>query len=229
MLERKKKITKKQIKEDKLVTVYYEVQKFVSEFQTRILIGVAVVALVTVAVILYGNKTTNDNKKAAGLLAKVIPLYEATSFKDAIEGQPSSGAIGLKSIVDQYGNTENGETAKIYLGNSYLMIGNFDEAYKCFDAYSGKNRLFKATALAAKAGILENRNDMEKAADLYKDAAMITKNDPANAEYLLRAGIIMLKSGRKDEAKSLFGIIKKDYKTSAAFSEADKYLIQIES
>jgi TolA-binding protein len=228
VLEKRKKISKKQIKEDKLVTFYYEVKNFVLEFQAKILIGAAVIALVVVGVILYGNKTKSDNNKAAGLLAKVIPLYESTSYKEAIDGQPSTNTPGLKSIVDQYGSTENGETAKIYLGNSFLMTGNTEEAFKTFDSYSGKNPLFKATALAAKAGILESRKENDKAADMYKDAATVSKINPANAEYLLKAGIILLNSGKKEEAKSVFDIIKKDYKTSAAFSEVDRYLIQIE-
>jgi len=229
VLERRKKITKKQIKEDKLVTVYYTVKNFVLEYQAKILIGVAAVALVVVAGILFANKAMNDNKKAAGLLAKVIPLYESTAFKEAIDGQPSSNTIGLKRIVNDYGSSENGETAKIYLGNAYLMLGKSDDAYKVFDDYSGSNPLFKSTALAGKAGILETRKEFEKAADLYNDAAIVSKTNPANAEYLLRAGIIMLNSGKKEEAKTIFEIIKKDYKTSTAFSEVDRYLIQIES
>lgn len=229
MLDKRKKITKKQIKEDKLVTVYYTVKNLVLEYQAKILIGVAAVALVVIAGILFANKSMNDNKKAAVLLAKVIPLYESTAFKEAVDGQPSSNTIGLKSIVKEYGSSENGETAKIYLGNAYLMLGKSDDAYKAFDDYSGANSLFKSTALAAKAGILESKKEFDKAADLYKDAAMISKTNPANADYLLRAGIIILNSGKKEEAKTIFDMIKNDYKNSAAFSEVDRYLIQIAS
>lgn len=229
MLEKRKKITKKQIKEDKLVTLYYTVKNFVLAYQAKLLIGVAAVALVVVAGILFANKSMNDNKKAAGLLAKTIPLFESTAFKEAIEGQPSSNTIGLKAIVDQYGSTDNGETAKIYLGNAYLLLGKSDDAYKAFDSYSGSNPLFKAAALAGKAGILETKKEFEEAADLYKDAAKVSKTNPANAEYLLRAGILMLVTGKKEEAKAVFETIKKDYKNTAAFSEIDRYLIQIES
>lgn len=229
MLEKRKKITKKQIKEDKLVTLYYTVKNFVFAYQAKLLIGIAAVALVVVAGILFANKSMNDNKKAAGLLSKVIPLFESTAYKEAIEGQPSSNTIGLKAIVDQYGSTENGETAKIYLGNAYLLLGKSDDAYKEFDSYSGSNPLFKAAALAGRAGILETRKEFGKAADLYKDAAMVTKTNPANGEYLLRAGILMLATGKKEEAKTVFETIKKDYKNSTAFSEIDRYLIQIES
>ncbi|MCX6171055.1 MAG: tetratricopeptide repeat protein [Ignavibacteriales bacterium] len=229
MLERRKKITKKQMKEDKLVTSYYTIKNFFLENQARILIGVAAIALVAVGVTLFMNKRASDNKIAAGLLAKLIPLYESSAFKDAIDGQPSSNTVGLNKIVDQYGSTENGETAKIYLANAYSMLGKNEEAYKMFNDYSGSNPLFKATSLAGKGGVLESKKEFDKAADLYQEAAKISKSNPANAEYLLRAGVNLLNSGKKDEAKTVFEMIKKDYKTSAAFSEIDRYIIQIES
>ncbi|MEW6703181.1 MAG: tetratricopeptide repeat protein [Bacteroidota bacterium] len=229
MLEKRKRITKKEIKKDKLVTTYYKAQSFFLENQARILIGAAVVVLIVVAVILFINKRSNDNKTAAGLLAKVIPLYETGSYKDAIEGQKAGNIVGLKKIVDDYGSTENGEAAKIFLANAYSLTGNTDAALKTYDDYSGSNPLFKATALAGKAGCLEVKKEYEKAAALYKDAAKVSKTNPANGEYLLRAGINLIKLGRKAEAKTVFEAIKKDYKNSQAFYELDRYLIQVES
>lgn len=229
MLEKRKRISKKQIKEDKLVTTYYKAQNFFFENQARILIGAAVVALLVVAVILFMNKRSSDNKTAAGLLAKVIPLYEAGTYKDAIEGQKNGNIVGLKKIVDDYGSTENGEAAKIFLANAYSLTGNNDAALKTYDDYSGSNPLFKAAALAGKAGCLEVKKEYEKAADLFKDAAKVSKINPANGEYLLKAGINFIKLGKKAEAKTVFEAIKKDYKNSQAFYELDRYLIQIES
>lgn len=229
MLERRKKISKKQIKEDKLVTTYYQAYNFFQENQTKILIGTAIVAIIVVAAVLFTNKKSNDNLKAEALLVKVIPLYESNAFKEAIDGQVSSNTIGLKRIVADYGSTESGETAKIYLANSYAMLGNNDAAYEVFDSYSGSNPLFKATALAGKAGCLEAKNELEKAAELFQKAAKVSKDNPTNSEYLLNAGIDFLKLGKKEEAKLLFDIIKKDYKNTQAFYDLDRYLVQIES
>ena len=229
MLEARKKISKKQIKEDKLVTTYYQVQNFVLKYQARLFIGAAVVALIVVAVVLYSNKRANDNQIAAGLLAKVMPLYEQGSYKDAIDGQQQTNIVGLKKIAADYGSSENGNTAKIFLGNAYLLLNNNDEAYKAFDDYSGSNPLFKATAMAGKAGCLEVKKEYEKAADLYKDASKVSKINPANPEYLLRAGINYLNLGKKDEAKAVFETIKKDYKNSSMFYDVDKYMVQVGS
>ncbi len=227
MLTAKKKISKKQIKEDKLVTSYYKFQELFVKYQAKILIGVGALAVIVVAVILYMNKLSSDNQTASSLLSKVVPLYEAGNYKDAINGQKAGNIKGLKEIVDSYGGSEPGNLAKIYLANAYSVIGSNDAAYEAYNDYSGSNELLKATALAGMAGVIESKKEYEKAADLFKDAAMVNKTNPANAEYLLKAGIAYLKAGNKEDAKTMFETIQKDYKNLASYYEIDKYLIQV--
>ena len=45
---------------------------------------------------------------------------------------------------------------------------------------------------------------------------------------MLKAGINYIKAGKKDEAKDVLEKIKKDYTTSTAFREADKYLALVD-
>lgn len=228
MLSARKKISKKEIKEDKLVSTYYKFYNFYFENQAKILIGLGVIAVIVVAFILINNKKKNDNIAAANLLSKVVPLYESGSMKEAIDGVKAQNIIGLKQIVDQYGSTEQGETAKIYLANAYNVIGDLNKALEYYDDYSGSIDLLKATALAGKAGILQSKKEYEKASDLFMDAAHVSKSNPSNAEYLLEAGICLLQSGKKDEAKKIFESVKKDYKNLSAYLEVDKYLAQAE-
>ena len=229
MLEKRKKISKKQIKEDKLVTSYYQAINFFQEYQAKILIGTGIVAVIIIAAFLWNNQRTSNNLKAAELLSKIIPLCDAGSYKDAIEGQKVANIIGLKEIVEKYGSSEQGQVAKIYLANSYSISGNDEAAYKVYDDYSGSIPEFKASALAGKAAYCEIKKEYEKAANLYKDAAKSAKTNPSNPEYLMKAGIDFLNIGNKDEAKKLFERIKKEYKTSPIVNELDRYLVQVES
>jgi len=229
VLEKKKKITKKEIKQDTLVTTYYKVYNFFLENQAKILIAVAAVALIVVSIIIYSNKRSSDNLTAANLLSKVIPLYDAGQYQQAIEGIKAQNIVGLKSIVENYGSTEQGETAKIYLANCYLFLGKVDSAYEMFKDYDGSNAILKAASLAGQAAYYETKKEYEKAVDAYKDAAKISKENPLNADYLLKAGINLLKLNKKTEAKSIFEIIKKDYKNYPEAREVERYLIQVES
>lgn len=229
MLEKKKKITKKEMKKDPLVTNYYKAYNFFHEYQARILIGVGVVALIIVAIVLMGNQKSSNNVIAASMLAKVIPLYEQGLYEDAVNGQTAGNIVGLAEIVDKYGNTEYGQTAKIYLANSYLFLNKNQEAFEVYSNYSGSNSLLKAASIAGKAGYFESNEQFAKAADLYKEAVRIDKSNPSNPQYLLRAGKNLLKTGNKREAKTLLETIKNDHKGSTAAQEVDRYLIQAQS
>ncbi|MEW6004297.1 MAG: tetratricopeptide repeat protein [Stygiobacter sp.] len=228
MLSARKKISKKEIKQDKLVSTYYKFYNLFMENQAKFLIGLGIIAVIVVAIILINNKKKNDNIAAANLLSKVVPLYESGSMKEAIEGVKAQNIIGLKQIVEQYGSSEQGETAKIYLANSYNVIGDSNKALEFYEDYSGSNELLKAAALAGKAGILQSKKEYEKASDLFLDAAHVTKANPSNAEYTLKAGICLLEAGKKEEAKQLFESIKKDYKNFAPYLDIDKYITQAE-
>ena len=228
MLAKKKKLSKKQIKEDKLVTSYYQATRFIEENQSKLISAAVVIAVVIVGVILYTNKLEADNQEATAAMAKVMPLFQAGNYQQAIDGTPGTDVIGFKQIAEDYSGTEQGELAKIYLANSYYFLGQFDSAYEYYEDYSGDIPLFKATAIAGQAGVLVQKEDFERAAELYNEAAQISENNPANADYLLKAGINYIKVGKLAEAKRVLNKVKNEYTNSQAFRKVDRYLAQIQ-
>lgn len=228
MLQKKKKLSRKEIKEDKLVSFYYKSYAYLEENRSRLFTyaGVAVVIIALAVFYVYHRK--EQNKTASLELSRVMPLYDGGAYLQAIEGQAGTSNIGLKKLVEEYGSTENGETAKIYLANSYNFLGKIDEALKYYEDYGGGIDIYKAAALAGQAGCYASKNEYEKAADLYKKASRVSKEDALNADYLTHAGINYLNAGKKDEAKEVLTQVKKDYSTSAAYREAFPYLAQVQ-
>ncbi len=224
MLAKKKKITKRQIKEDKLVTTYVKLQEFYEEYQQKIFIGAAILAVLIVGLLLYNNKVKEDNSKAAAELSKVIPLYNAKAFQEAIDGKPENNIMGLKKIVEEYGSSEQGENAKIYLANSYYMIGDIENALKYYEDYGGSVATFKATSLAGIGACYEAMGNYGDAAEFYSKAAFVTKENPQIPNYLFRAGVNYFKTGQKKAAKKLFLMIKNEYKKSDYVAKAQNYL-----
>jgi hypothetical protein len=55
MAQKKKKITKKEIQEDQLVTSFYKVEEFVEQHKQNIIIVVAAVAIIALAIVWYNN------------------------------------------------------------------------------------------------------------------------------------------------------------------------------
>ncbi len=227
MLQKKKKLSKKEIKEDKLLNFYKTAVVFFEKYKNKIFIYAGVLVAVAALVYFYVNQKSESNEKAGLELSRIMPLYDQGAYLEAIEGRQGTNIIGLKKLVEDFGGSENGETAKIYLANSYAFLGNYDEAFKYYKDYSGSIDYFEASSLAGQAGYYAVQEDFEKAADLYLKASKISKLNSQNPDYLLNAGIYYLKTGDKEEAKILFNRIKEDYTTSLAFREVDKYLSMI--
>lgn len=212
------------MKEDRLVTSYYQAVKFFDQYKSQLYIYAVVFVVVVAGVYWYMSQKAAKNEKANVELSRVMGLYDSGAYQEAIDGRAGTNVIGLKKIVEEYGSTENGETAKIFLANSYDMLGKFDDAYKYYNDYSGSSDMFKAAALAGKASYFEAKNELEKAADSFRDAAHVSKENVNNADYLLNAGIDYFKSGAAEKAMEQFKKVKDEYKTSIAAREADQYL-----
>ena len=224
MITRKKKLSKKEIKEDKLVSFLYKIESFYEENKRRIFTYGIIFLVVVGAVYIYMNQIREENEKAGLELSRVMNLFDSGSYLEAIEGRQGTNIIGLKRIVEEYGSTENGETAKIYLANAYSYLGNYDEAIKYYEDYSGDIDVLKASAKAGIAGYYATKQDYKKAADLYKEASSVTDINPQNPDYMLDAAVNYIEAGDKEESKVLLNKIKDDYKTSNAYKEVDKYL-----
>ena len=224
MLKKQKKLSRKEIKEDKLVEFYYKAVAFYEENKNKVFLYAGVVAVVIFAVYLYINYRSGQNDEAGTQLASVMDMYDGGAYLEAIEGKQGTNLIGLKKIVQEYGSTENGETAKIYLADSYANLGKMDEALKYYEDYDGDIEMYVAASLAGQAGILSYKNKYEEAAELYLKASKVSKNDILDPDYMYQAGINFLEAGHKEEAKELFETIKHDYKTSDVASKVDRYL-----
>jgi tetratricopeptide (TPR) repeat protein len=224
MLQKKKKLSKKEIKEDKLITYYYSIENFFNKYKNKILPYAGVALIAVVAVYFYLNQQSESNEKAGVELSRIMNIFNQGSYLEAIEGKQGTNIIGLKKLVEEYDGTENGETAKIYLANCYSYLGNYEEAIKYYEDYNGSIDYFKAASLAGRASYYASKKEYEKAADLYLEASKLSKVNSQNPDYLLNAGINYLHANNKEEAKILFERIKEDYTASVAYREVDKYL-----
>jgi len=224
VLKQKKKLQKKQLKEDKLVTTFTQVQEFYEDNQKIILGVVGAVAALILILFFYINKLENENLTATAELSRVLPAYENGGYQEAIDGKPGTNIIGLKSIVDLYSGTNQGELARIYLANAYFFLGQIAEAQKEFEDYSGSSLELKASAKAGVASCQESMSAFGDAASNYEKAADYNEFNPLNAEYLLFAGINYINSDQAEKAKEVLTKLKKDYSSSVAGREADRYL-----
>ena len=224
-LKARKKITHKEIKQDKLVTGYFEARNWFDrdDNKKKVYIVIAAIILIVAGGFLYYNNRKAKNEEAETKLSAVINLYEQGKYQEAINGDPAAGIMGLNQIVNEYGSTQSGETAKLYLGNCFYNIKDYDNALKQFDSYGGSNDIVKASCISGMAAVYETKNDLKKAAEYYEKAASVNKDVVINQENLFYAVRTYTKAGDKENARKVFAKLKELYPKSKYLNEAKRF------
>lgn len=227
MLNPKKKISKKELKEDALISTYAKTMTFYEQNKRYISIGLtSLVAVIILIVVLVNNRNAN-NEKAAAELGKVLQLFDGNQYQQAVDGVPERNIAGLKSIVDNYGGTSAGQSARFYLANSYYNLGRYDEALAQFEDYSPTDDVLDVSRLAGVASCYEAKGNPSEAASNFEKAATKYADDVTAAENLSHAARNYVQAGKKEHALELYKKIKKDYPKSAAARDVDKFIAQL--
>jgi tetratricopeptide (TPR) repeat protein len=231
MLKPKRKITKKEIKQDALITTYGKVTSYYDQNKKYINYAFTALVVIVIGTIIYINNHRTNNVKAATELGKVFSIYDAAAndprqYTTAVEGQPERGIMGLRAIVDNYGSTVSGELARFYLANAYLHLGKYDDALKQFGSFSSSSDLLTASALAGIGACCEAKSDYATAAKRYEKAANAISDPSVTPDYLNSAARCYGMSGEKERAIELLKRIKKEFPKSAVAREVDRYISQ---
>lgn len=224
-LKARKKITHKEIKKDKLVTGYFEARNWLDseENKRKVYIGIAAVVVIVAGIFLYVNNRKAKNEEAETKLSAVISLYEQGKYPEAMNGDPAAGIVGLNAIVNEYGSTNSGETAKLYLGNCFFNLKDYDNALKQFDSYSGSNDIVKSSCISGIGAVYEAKGDLKKAGEYYEKAANVNKGVVINQENLFYAIRAYTNAGDKDSARRIFASLKEQYPKSKYLNEAKRF------
>jgi tetratricopeptide (TPR) repeat protein len=229
MLNPQKKISKKEIKEDKLVTSYFRARQWTEEHTRLLLYAVlGVIGCVAIGFIWMKNKA-DDAEKAMTQLAKIEPYYDQNKYDLAINGVPQEGAQGLKVIVDEFGGTRAGEMARLYLANSYYALGDYEQALENYKNISFDDKIIAASAYAGAASCYEAQGNYEKAATYFENAAKKNMTVLQAPENLQRSAWDYAAAGRKDKAIELLRMLKKEFPGSSYSRTADMYIAEYQS
>ncbi len=228
MLKPRKRITKKELKQDRLVTTYFKVVEILRNNRKIVsgtITGLIIAAIVVVA---YINNRRSDNSKAATELSQVLDAFNGGAYQVAINGDPTHNIAGLKSIVQNYGSSETGEDAKIYLADCYYYLGDYDNALKYFKDYDGSDGFLQASAYAGVAEVYETKGNYADAAEYYERAVSADSKNFLAAQYLVGAARNDIKIGKKQRAITLLTRVKKDFPNSQYADNVDYLMAEAE-
>lgn len=227
MLRPKKKISKRELKEDALITSYVKARTFYDENKRNISIGITALVVVVLASIVYINNRNANEQEASTELGKVFQLYDSGQYQTAIEGTPERNIKGLKAIVDNYGGTDAGNFAKFYLANAYYKLNKFHDALEQFEDFSPEGQLLSVSRLMGIGQCYEAIGQYENAAEHYEKAATSYPKAVEAAESLNLAAMNYAEAGKKEKALDLFKKLKKDYPTTTYARDADRFIAKL--
>jgi tetratricopeptide (TPR) repeat protein len=227
MLQPKKKISRKELKTDALITSYVKATTFYEENKKYLSYGLTAVVVVAAAVFFYLKDQSAQDEKAATELAKVYSFFDNGQYQIAIDGVRERNIIGLRAIVDEYGRSHSGNLARFYLADAYYHLGRYDEALREYDEFSPEGQLLTVSRSAGMGACYEALGNYREAAGSFEKAATSSPSDMNAAENLNNAARNLVAAGDKDRAIDLYKKLKKNHPTTTFGREADRYIAQL--
>lgn len=192
------------------------------EKNKKAIIGCVCAVIVIIAgVILCNNYYLKPRANEASTeLAKSQTLFSEQQWDKAL--------AGFQKVADEYSSTDAGNLAQLYIGICQAKLGKWQEAVDALESYSGQgDQLVSPAAEGALGNAYANLNQLDKAVDHLKKAAKMADNNSLSPTYLIQAGEILEKQGKKDEALKLYQQVKEKYFNSMQYQTIDKYIERV--
>ncbi|MBQ9202838.1 MAG: tetratricopeptide repeat protein [Prevotella sp.] len=192
------------------------------EKNKKAIIGCVCAVIVIIAgIILCNNYYLKPRANEASTeLAKSQTLFSEQQWDKAL--------AGFQKVADEYSSTDAGNLAQLYIGICQAKLGKWQEAVDALESYSGQgDQLVSPAAEGALGNAYANLNQLDKAVDHLKKAAKMADNNSLSPTYLIQAGEILEKQGKKDEALKLYQQVKEKYFNSMQYQTIDKYIERV--
>ncbi len=136
---------------------------------------------------------------------------------------------GFLRIMSKFKGTDAANLARLYAGESYLLLNDNANAIKYLKDFSTSSKFFQARAYKLLADAYADQGKNKDALDYYKKAAHhFTEDEENSSEALfLAAYLAQTKLNNTKEAIELFKELKEKFPTTQRGAEADKYLARL--
>ena len=221
-----KKISRRhELRQDQVVTAYARAWNFADKNRALIWGAVGALVLVVALVVAYVFYQQAQEAEAQEALATPIRLYEAESYREALDGL--DGQMGLLAVADEYGGTDAGNLARFYAADALYHLGEYDQALEYFQAFDKDDPYLGASALAGEAAVYENQEDFARAGRLYEEAAERFESELTTPRYLLSAGRAYEQAGDYAAAEAAYEALQEDFPDAPAAQNVDAYLARV--
>ena len=216
-----RRITKKEMKEDKLVTTAFKLSEWFQKHLSQVLMVAGGVVLVAVVVFFVFSSRSRRNQKAADLFGRATMEFQA--------GNASQAITDLHTVIEKYGGTKSAGPAAFYLATAYFYAKDYATARTTFQRFMEEYSEDPLSLASAQAGIAEC--DMQNGAfgaagDNFIKAVSLKPDGMLAPQYLLSAGRAYVKAGQKEKAKQVFQRLLDQYPDSKEAPVAKEQLAE---
>ena len=191
---------------------------------TAIVCAVVVLIVAGVSVSTYVIKPREQ--KAAEALFAGERYFQNGDYETALNGDQYDYA-GFEAVADDYKCTKAGNLAKAYAGISLAKLGRYEEAIPMLKSFKGNDAMVVPSVLAALGNCYAQVDEEAKAASTLVKAAHKADNNLLSPAYLIQAGQIYEKLGKKADALKAYNEIKTKYYGSMQSMDIDKYIERV--
>ncbi|MBQ7349296.1 MAG: tetratricopeptide repeat protein [Bacteroides sp.] len=199
-------------------------EAFIIKYKNKFLAGIAAIVIVVGGVLGYQHFISEPNeKKASEALFRGEQYFLADNYEAALNGD-SLGYEGFLKVANNFSSTDAGKLANAYAGICYAQLGQYDNAVKYLDKFGADDQLVSPALMGTMGNCYAQLGQLEKAAATLVKAADKANSQALSPIYLIQAGQIYEKLGKKSEAVNAYKTVKDKYFNSYQAMDIDKYI-----
>ena len=215
MLKAQKRLTKKQIKEDKFLIAAAEGYEWIKKYGIQI--GLAIVIVFGLILILHKYTRSKAHRQTQAIERALTALYS---------NEESAGDL-LRGVISEFGGSKVAGEAEFNLGNLKYQQNDIDAAIEHYQTYIKKyadNDIILFGAYNGLGSAHENKRDFQSAVDTYSEYIKKHKKSPLKKMVKFSLARAYMLSENKEGATAAFQDIIDNYPNSKEAEEA-KYFI----
>ena len=165
-----------------------------------------------------------EEKKGVEAIAKAQQYFANDSLQLALNGDGRNA--GFLKVISKYGGTPSGNLAKLYAGETYLQLGDYNNALKYLKDFDANGSVqTQALVYGLMGDALSELKKNDEALENYKKAGTtFEQNQALSSEYLFRAASLYEEMDKNKEAIELFQQLKDKFPRTERGFTAEKYL-----
>jgi tetratricopeptide (TPR) repeat protein len=200
---------------------------FQDNYGKKAAIGLAAILIVILGYFAYKQLFLDPKEKdASGAMYRAEEYFRMDSTRLALNGDAINA--GFVKIIYRYGGTKAADLAAFYAGSCYLKLGDFKNAVKYLKDFKTSAVQVQAKAYGLLGDAYSELNKKEEAVEQYKKAGTYFDQDEIiSPEYLFRAGYLYESMGKKQDAITMYELVKNKYPASPRGFEIDRYLARL--